>query len=167
MLEESRRAGPRPQSVTQPKPSMVIPVVGIHSSELHDTFGNARGEGRTHQGIDIFAAHGTVVVAAMSGAIEYIGVRPRPGRCLWIAGEDGFSYFYAHLSSWAPGLAVGSAVRAGEIIGAVGNSGNAAGSSPHLHFEIRSDDAPVNPYPRLMHAAEVNAPSVELAAGNR
>lgn len=147
--------------------SVVIPVAGVHHAQLRDTFGEARSGGRGHEGIDIFAARGTEVLAAAGGVIEFIAEKPRPGRCVWIAGSDGHSYFYAHLDRWAPGLYDGMLVRAGDLLGFVGNSGNASGGSPHLHFEVRRDGQALNPYPILRRAAVAtnHAGSESILAG--
>ena len=77
---------------------------------------------------------------------------------LWVAGDSGNGYYYAHLSAFAPGIHDGQRVRAGELVGFVGDTGNARGTSPHLHFEIHPGGiGPVNPYP-LLRAAYGNRP---------
>ncbi|HVS31352.1 MAG TPA: M23 family metallopeptidase, partial [Thermoanaerobaculia bacterium] len=98
------------------------------------------------EGIDIFAPLGTSVVAATSGQITRIGNTVRGGRCVWIQSDAGPLLYYAHLDRWQPGLAAGDRVSAADVIGYVGNTGNAANGRPHLHFEIREGDTPVNPY---------------------
>ena len=72
------------------------------------------------------------------------------GISLWVKGESGTHYYYAHLATYAEGIAPGKLVEAGDIVGYVGSTGNAAASAPHLHFEIHPNDGPgVNPYPLL------------------
>ena len=72
------------------------------------------------------------------------------GTKLWLKGESGTYYYYAHLKAFAEGLANGDVVEAGDLVGVVGDTGNAKGGAPHLHFEIHPDGGPaVNPYPLL------------------
>jgi murein DD-endopeptidase MepM/ murein hydrolase activator NlpD len=131
----------------RPSSSFVIPVRGVGHRDLVDSFGDSRGGGaRTHEGIDIFAPRGTPVVAATSGTIARISTTERGGLCLWIYSDSGYDFYYAHLDRWRPGLAAGDRVKAGEVVGYVGNSGNAANGRCHLHFEIRDGDSPLNPY---------------------
>jgi murein DD-endopeptidase MepM/ murein hydrolase activator NlpD len=113
-----------------------------------DTWGQARSGGRSHQGTDIFPGRGNYVYAVVDGRLTgrvWAGAGRNAGNAWSLTGADGTRYFYAHLSDFAPGLSTGSTVRAGQIIGWVGSTGNA--SAPHLHFEIRpGGGAPVNPY---------------------
>lgn len=127
--------------------SFVFPVAGPHS--YIDSFGAPRG-GRRHQGIDIFAPYGTPVVACVDGRVR-ISYSRLGGKSIWLHGNDGNSYYYAHLSGFA--VSSGTKVSAGRVIGYVGNSGNARGGAPHLHFEIRLGGGRViNPYPILRAA---------------
>lgn len=89
-----------------------------------------------HEGTDVFAAFGTPVVTSEAGRVIRKGTAGAGGISAWILGDSGNAYYYAHLQSWARGLAVGNRVERGEIIGFVGDTGNARGGSPHLHFEI-------------------------------
>ena len=102
-----------------------------------------------HEGIDVFAPHGTPVVAAVDGRISQRVDGDISGLAIELRGEDGVQYFYAHLSSIAPGIAPGHAVEAGTVLGAIGTTGNARGTSPHLHFEIQPNGIPVPPKPYL------------------
>jgi murein DD-endopeptidase MepM/ murein hydrolase activator NlpD len=138
---------------------LVIPVAGVRPEDLIDTYTSARGEGRTHDAIDILAPRGTAVLAASAGRVARLFNSDRGGRTIYIlTGADGRTvHYYAHLQSYARGLSAGDTVRAGQVIGSVGDSGNAAPGNTHLHFAIwrvadpRSfwDGAPVNPYPLL------------------
>ncbi len=116
-----------------------------------DTWGAARSGGRSHQGTDIFPRAGNYVYAVVDGRLTdrvWDGAGRNAGNVWMLTGPDGTRYFYAHLADFAPDLQVGTKVRAGQIIGWVGTTGNA--SSPHLHFEIRpGGGGPVNPYPIL------------------
>lgn len=116
-----------------------------------DTWGAARSRGRRHQGTDIFAGSGNYVYAVVDGRLTgrvWDGAGHNAGNAWTLTGADDTRYFYAHLADFAPGLRVRTMVRAGQIIGWVGTTGNA--SSPHLHFEIRpGGGGAVNPYPIL------------------
>lgn len=118
---------------------LVIPVAGVTKDQLSSSFGAARdGGARRHKGIDIFAAEGTPVVAATGGTVMVAGPSGgKAGRRVWIRGDDGRFYFYAHLSRVKPGI-IGTRVDVGDVIGNVGNTGNARGTPPHLHFSVNS-----------------------------
>jgi MYXO-CTERM domain-containing protein len=109
--------------------------------------------GPKHQGCDVFAARGTPVLAVDNGHARATE-DPRGGHVVYLAGETGYHYYYAHLESRTPELeAAGDAgvnVRAGEQLGTVGTSGNAAGKQPHLHFQVATPNAAtVDPFPFL------------------
>lgn len=89
-----------------------------------------------HQGTDIFANFGTPLVAVESGKVIAKGSTGAGGISVWLGSDRGTAYYYAHMQSWVKGLAVGQRVEKGAIIGFVGNSGNAAGSPPHVHFQM-------------------------------
>ena len=94
--------------------------------------------------------YGTPEVACERGIITKLGSDVLGGTTLWLKGESGTYYYYAHLSRYADGIAKGTLVDAGQIVGYVGDTGNAKGGPPHLHFEIHPDGGPaVNPYPLL------------------
>ncbi|MDI6822144.1 MAG: M23 family metallopeptidase [Actinomycetota bacterium] len=102
-----------------------------------------------HEGTDIFAPRGTPVYACVEGKVEKIGTEPISGNFIGIRGRDKRYYYYAHLETWVIGIEEGNKVRLGQIIGYVGNTGNARGTPPHLHFGIKEDDVWINPYPIL------------------
>lgn len=106
-------------------------------------------EGKTgHHGTDIFAAAGSPVVAVTDGKARKAEDR-KGGHVVYLEGGPVDTY-YAHLTFQSPTLSTsGTPVRAGEILGAVGTSGNATGTAPHLHFQLRLSDALVDPYPYL------------------
>ena len=89
--------------------------------------------------------------AVVNGVIEQKGVNPLGGNKLWVRSPgDNWSYYYAHLAGYAPGIANGTRVKKGQVIGYVGNTGNARTTPPHLHFETHvPSGAAANPYPIL------------------
>jgi murein DD-endopeptidase MepM/ murein hydrolase activator NlpD len=130
----------------------VFPVGDPHT--FGDSFGAPRMMGsqyeHAHQGTDIMAPFGTPLMACERGIITEMGTDVLGGTKLWLKGESGTYYYYAHLSAFAEGLQDGDVVEAGDVVGLVGDTGNAKGGAPHLHFEIHPDGGPaVNPYPLL------------------
>ena len=133
-----------------------MPVVGVTPRNLYNSWHEPRDGGkRKHTGIDIFAPRGTAVVAVKDGVITYIGDQPKGGLCLWLSTDNGASFYYAHLDRWAPGMYEGMEVHSGDLLGYVGNTGNAKTTPPHLHFAINENDEMVNPYPILARANPV------------
>jgi murein DD-endopeptidase MepM/ murein hydrolase activator NlpD len=148
---------------------MVFPVQGEH--RLTNNFGAPRGGGtRSHEGEDIMADKGVPVVAVADGTVKWVG-----STCCYLAIEhpDGWETRYIHLNNdtqnldgtyndlgdgWgiADGIEPGVEVSAGQVIGWVGDSGNAEGTAPHLHFELRDPSGtPYNPYESLLAAQPV------------
>jgi peptidoglycan LD-endopeptidase LytH len=124
----------------------VCPVQG--PTTFTDTFGAPRSGGRRHHGVDMFAAMGTPLVAVTAGSVFFQG-DPLGGNAAYVVGHDGNGYYYAHLRDYVGGA---RSVRAGELIGHVGDSGDADGGAPHLHFEIRPGGpagAAIDPYPTV------------------
>lgn len=109
----------------------VCPVQGAVS--FTDTFGAPRGGGHTHHGVDMFAARGTPLVAVTGGSL-FFQSDSLGGLAAYVTGSDGTTYYYAHLNDYVGG---NRTVSAGEVIGHVGNTGDASGGPSHLHFEIR------------------------------
>ena len=135
-----------PVSGDPPSGAMACPVDGFHS--FTDTWGAPRSGGRTHEGVDMLADRGTPVVAVEDGTIHRLSNTSRGGIAVWLDGNGGDRYYYAHLDAWAPGLAVGQRVSRGEPLGTVGTTGNAPAHIPHLHWEFHPDRrGPVNPTP--------------------
>ena len=103
-----------------------------------------------HEGIDIFAPAGTPLLAAERGVVTRTGSGRLGGLTLWIKGESGANWYYAHLLDFAPGVEAGLAVEAGDIVGYVGNTGNAVSTPAHVHLELHPGGGePVDPYPLL------------------
>jgi len=148
---EPRRQPPPPRRDDFSGP-LVMPVAGVRWEELKDSFGDPRSGGRRHQGVDIFAPRWTEVLATTYGTLTSIGNGGRAGLSLWLVGRDGRSYFYGHLQAWARRIYEGLRVEPGELIGYVGNSGNASGSPTYLHFEVHERGRAVNPRPVLASA---------------
>jgi len=134
-----------------------FPVEGIDRDELRDTFSDTRGQGRSHEALDIMAPRGTPVRAVEDGTIAKL-FESRGGGGLTIYQFDPaetFCYYYAHLDGYAPGIREGQTVRRGQVIGYVGSTGNAPPDAPHLHFTIFQltperkwwKGGPLNPYP--------------------
>jgi len=119
---------------------LIIPVEGVTSTQLVDTWGQARSEGRKHEGIDIMAPQGTPVRATAAGRIAKLFWSKRGGTTVYQFDQSGrLVYYYAHLSAYAQGLKEGDEVRQGQLIAYVGSTGNA--TTPHLHFEIQRANA--------------------------
>lgn len=133
----------------EPPPALPVPVEGVQAIRLADTWGAPRGEGRRHEGIDIFAPRGTAVRSTTPGLVVQKGENRLGGRVVTVLGPGGQRHYYAHLQDFA-GPGRGDWVEEGDPLGFVGNTGNAAGTPPHLHYGIysRGGEA-LNPYPLL------------------
>ncbi|WP_407472193.1 M23 family metallopeptidase [Xanthomonas campestris pv. raphani] len=138
--------------------ALLIPVQGITSSQLQDTFTDARSEGRVHDAIDILAPAGTPVLAVADGTMEKLFDSKRGGLTVYQFEPGGkYCYYYAHLQRYADGLAEKQVIKRGQLIGYVGSTGNADPAAPHLHFEIHRlgperewwKGEALNPYPVL------------------
>lgn len=141
---------PPPTTTTLAPPPPVdgksCPVNGAVA--FRDSWGEPRSGGRSHQGVDMMAARGTPLVAIESGTITRIGNGGLGGKTVWLRGQSGHEYYYAHLDGWASGLSQGDAVDVAQLVGYVGNTGNAIHTLPHLHFEYHPNGgSAVNPYP--------------------
>ena len=119
----------------------------VPSSRFVNDYAYIKPNGRFHQGIDMFAPMGTPVYAPVSGRVDAIN-GTLGGLQFWLYGDDGNVYIGTHMRGFGQ---VGR-VPQGAVIGSVGDTGNAIGSSPHLHFEILVDGEAVNPYPKLRSA---------------
>jgi murein DD-endopeptidase MepM/ murein hydrolase activator NlpD len=123
-----------------------------------------------HQGIDIFAPHGSPVVAIEDGLITQKASGSISGLGVEIVNRTGVQFFYAHLSRFHPALAIGSRVEQGDVLGYIGTTGNAQGTSPHVHLEVQPGGVPVPPKPyvdRWLMAAERTAARMLRASEDR
>lgn len=111
-----------------------------------DSWGFPRSGGRLHQGVDMFAVHGTPLFAVADGTVTRTGDGGLGGLSVSLTDGTGDRFYYAHLATVA--VEVGQPVRAGDVLGTNGDTGNARGGPPHLHWEHHPGDGPaVNPYP--------------------
>ena len=166
---EPKPRPPSPNPIPKPpaKKQLVFPVLG--TAQFSDDFGAPRAQG-SHEGNDILAPRRALALAAEAGKVRFQAGSTRGGCMLYLDGRSGSTYVYIHLNNdltagndnrggcrmgvaFPRGLKSGARVAAGQPIGFVGDSGDADGIHPHLHFEIRPGGGrAVNPYPRLLAA---------------
>lgn len=140
---------PAPEVALPADGGYVFPIVG--QTSFVDDFGAPRAVTGSHEGNDIFAETGTPVVAIADGTLSRVGVNTLGGNRLWLTDDAGTEFYYAHLSAYAPATVSGARVRAGQVIGFVGNTGQAITTPPHLHLQIHPGGGDsVNPYPYLL-----------------
>lgn len=134
----------------------VFPV--FPTASFIDTFGAFRGDvaGNWHHGDDLFASLGAPILACADGTVFSVGWNDVGGNRLWLRDRQGNEFYYAHLSAYSPAARNGNRVKAGEVIGFVGNTGDAEGTPYHLHFEVHpvsllalGYDGAVDPTPYL------------------
>lgn len=128
-------------------PSIGNPVVADARQNIGSVFGDSRDGGRRrHEGIDIFAAKGTPVVAAADGTVGRVGNNRLGGKVVWMRPKNhNINLYYAHLDSQL--VSSGQVVRQGDTLGLMGNTGNAITTPPHLHFGIYATGGAVDPLP--------------------
>ena len=135
-------------------PVLAVPVAGIARAAITDTWGQARGQGRSHHGTDIMAPGGARVLAAAPGVIEKLFQSHLGGITLYERSPDRrWTFYYAHLARYAPGLREGQVVRAGQLLGFVGDTGDAGAGNYHLHFSA----ARLSPTQHWWQGEDVNA----------
>ena len=135
------------------------PVEGVVTGSFGERIDPFNGEGAFHSGVDISAGLGSAVIAPADGIVTYADFLGGYGRAIMIDHGHGISTRYGHLSSFA--VTAGQSIHRGDTIGYVGLSGRSTG--PHLHYEVRINDVPVNPYKYLrLTVAQVGG----LAAGS-
>jgi len=116
---------------------LTLPVQGIKSSQLRDTFNEMRGSSRRHEALDVLAPRNTPVLAVEDGTVARLFLSDAGGITLYqFDPAKEFVYYYAHLERYAEGLKEGSAIKRGQVVGYVGTTGNAPRDTPHLHFAI-------------------------------
>lgn len=147
-----------PEPTLPPSFQLIIPVSGIKANQLRDTYTESRSEGRAHNAIDIIAPRNAPVLAAADGKIIKLFTSERGGITIYqLSTDEKLVLYYAHLERYADGLTEGRAAKQGEVIGYVGDTGNAVAGNTHLHFAIWSITDPkrywsglnINPYPLL------------------
>ncbi len=139
--------------------ALTVPVAGVPRSAIADSWNDARGGGtRSHHGTDIMAPGGTPVIAAGPGRVEKLFESGLGGTTLYVRSPDRrWTYYYAHLAGYAAGLREGMAVKAGDLLGYVGDTGDAGAGNYHLHFALTRmqpgqrwyQGQDINPYPLL------------------
>lgn len=141
---------------------LVIPVADVEAHHLRDSYRQGRGGGRVHKAIDIHARRGTAVLAVADGTILKLYTKGSGGNSIYHLDRDGRTrYYYAHLERFATDLRDGAEVKKGQVIGFVGDTGNARPGDYHLHFSIALlpnldrwwEGENLNPYPLLKQAA--------------
>lgn len=136
-----------------PPDALAMPVRGVDIARVADTYGAPRGRDRAHEGVDIFAARGTEVLSATPGIVASIRDTGLGGRQVWVIGPARQRHYYAHLDDWAPELGEGDVVLTGDVLGYVGDTGNARGTPPHLHYGVYGSGGAYDPLPLLREGA--------------
>jgi len=137
---------------------LLVPVQGIKTASLTNTFDQPRGKQRQHEALDIMAEKGTPVLAVADGKVEKLFQSKPGGTTLYQFDPSGrYAYYYAHLDRYADGIKEGMDLKRGQLLGYVGVTGNSDPKAPHLHFamfELTPEKqwwkgTPVNPYPLM------------------
>ncbi len=151
---------------------VVFPIQWPYEIPLIDSWGFPRMTGTAdahwHEGIDLFAPAGTPLLATERGIVTKVASGGLGGLRVWLRGESGTDWYYAHMSAFAPDLFEGQVVEAGDLLGRVGTSGNAVGTPPHLHMQVHPNGGdPVNPYPLLKVVSDRELAILDLADPER
>ena len=180
----------KPPEVTRPRPGRLPPIVRqipdikpklapggfvfpvFGPASFTNTFGAPRAAVDWHHGEDIFAPLGAPILAITGGTVYSVGWNDIGGNRLWLRDRQGNEYYYAHLSAFSPLAVNGQRVKAGDVLGFVGTSGDAEGTPPHLHFEIHpvgllglGYDGAVEPYEYLLGWRRLEEVHFAAAAG--
>lgn len=162
----------------QAPPFEIVFPQETYPTAFSDTYGHSRSGGRSHKGTDLLAPRMTEIYAIADGVVIFVGINNLSGRNVKVDHGDGWESYYLHMNndnpgsddgraSWdltvAPGIVEGSTVSAGQLIGWVGDSGNAEGTTPHTHFELRRNGQSLNAYSLLVDAYERAIESEEEA----
>jgi len=132
-----------------PDVKLAMPLENVAKRGIADTWQAARGDGRHHEGQDIFAPRGTPILSATNGYIYKIGENNLGGQTVSVISKGARIYYYAHLDSYARNIHVGDRVTTRTVLGYVGTTGNAQGTPPHLHFGVYTLSGAINPLPLL------------------
>ena len=152
-IEAARRSGGAGGVAAVLTPGFVCPMNPGAVSFIND-WGYPRSGGRRHRGNDVFAPMRQPVKAVTAGSV-LLRRGGLGGTSLWLSADNGVDYYFAHLNGYAAGISDGVRVSRGQVIAYNGNSGNARGGAPHLHFQLHPNGRtrrPVNPYPTLTRA---------------
>ena len=153
LLADLETRAARQRRITRGGQQGVYACIFDRPFHFRDTWGAPRSGGRRHKGTDVFSYYGAPVYAFTAGRIQRTSNSRLGGLGLYLFGEDGNLYYYAHLDSIADGVGVGTRVEAGELVAYNGDSGNARGDAPHVHYQMHpGGGAPVNPYAWLAAA---------------
>ncbi len=160
----------RPARASTEPPFEIAFPQEVAKTNFSSTYGDRRSGGRSHKGNDLLAPRMTEVYAAADGTVIHVGESRLAGRNVRIEHVGGWTSYYVHLNNdnigtddgdapWtltiAPGIEVGMTVKKGQLIGWVGDSGNAENTTPHTHFELRNGNGrTINPYSLLVDAYE-------------
>ena len=137
---------------------LLVPVEGVQPGQLSDSFGQARGEERQHEALDIMAPKGSKVLAVADGKVAKLFNSNAGGLTVYqFDPTETYAYYYAHLDRYVDGLKEGAALKRGDVLGYVGVSGNSDPNAPHLHFAVFEltpskqwwKGRAINPYPLL------------------
>lgn len=128
--------------------SLPVPVAGVDALSVRDTWQARRGQTRRHEGIDIFAALGTPVIASTEGIVLRYEETTLGGKVVWVLGPGGVQHYYAHLQRFGP-VRTGLRISPGTVLGFVGNTGNAQATPPHLHYGVYGAAGAINSFPLL------------------
>ena len=152
-----------------PDTNLSMPLKDLKRSQIANTWGAAPGEGRLHEGQDIFAPRGTPILSATTGYVVKIGEDNLGGHTVSVIGDGGRKYYYAHLDSYARNLEVGDFVTRQTVLGYVGSTGNADGTPPHLHFGVYTATGAINPLPLLTDRPQENPakPKIEKSKNKK
>ena len=155
---QSTANAPAPADAVAAPGKLLVPVQGVKSASLTDTFDQPRGNQRHHEALDIMAAKGTPVLAAADGKVEKLFQSKPGGTTLYQFDPSGrYAYYYAHLDRYADGIKEGMDLKRGDVLGYVGVTGNSDPNAPHLHFSVVEltpekqwwKGTPLNPYPLM------------------
>jgi murein DD-endopeptidase MepM/ murein hydrolase activator NlpD len=136
-------------AVTPVPSGLPVPVDGVNSKQIADTWGGPRSGGRTHKGVDIFAPRGTPVRSTTEGLVVRVGTNRLGGQIAAVLGPGLHVHYYAHFDRFGA-FRPGDVVRPGDILGYVGDTGNAKGTPFHLHYGVYTPmRGAINPWPLL------------------